>query len=122
MPTKTRGVISISALGPSGHKADYSNYSAPGGWFRDDFGLPQNRQPENLNLSPMPQVLAEEALEDPANAPFIVRDCKGGSTCAFYQYLQGTSMASPHAAGVAALIVSAHGKHDGKHGGLTLDP
>jgi lantibiotic leader peptide-processing serine protease len=128
VPTETRGVISISALGPSGYKADYSNYgieqtdfSAPGGWFRDYFGLPQNRQPENLNLSPMPQALAEEALEDPANAPFIVRDCKG-STCAFYQYLQGTSMASPHAAGVAALIVSAHGKHDGKHGGLTLDP
>jgi lantibiotic leader peptide-processing serine protease len=128
VPTETRGVISISALGPSGYKADYSNYgieqtdfSAPGGWFRDYFGLPQNRQPENLNLSPMPKALAEEALEDPANAPFILEDCKG-STCAFYQYLQGTSMASPHAAGVAALIVSAHGKHDGKHGGLTLDP
>jgi len=128
VPTETRGVISISALGPSGYKADYSNYgieqtdfSAPGGWFRDYFGLPQNRQPENLNLSPMPKALAEEALEDPANAPFIVQDCKG-STCAFYQYLQGTSMASPHAAGVAALIVSAHGKHDGQHGGLTLDP
>jgi subtilisin family serine protease len=128
VPTETRGVISISALGPSGYKADYSNYgieqtdfSAPGGWFRDYFGLPQNRQPENLNLSPMPKALAEEALEDPANAPFILEDCKG-STCAFYQYLQGTSMASPHAAGVAALIVSAHGKHDGKNGGLTLDP
>jgi subtilisin family serine protease len=128
VPTETRGVISISALGPSGYKADYSNYgieqtdfSAPGGWFRDFFGLPQNRQPENLNLSPMPKALAEEALEDPANAPFIVQDCKG-STCAYYQYLQGTSMASPHAAGVAALIVSAHGKHDAKNGGLTLDP
>ena len=128
VPTETRGVISISALGPSGYKADYSNYgieqtdfSAPGGWFRDYFGLPQNRQPENLNLSPMPKALAEEALEDPANAPFILEDCKG-STCAFYQYLQGTSMASPHAAGVAALIVSAHGKHDAQHGGLTLDP
>jgi len=128
VPTETRGVISISALGPSGYKADYSNYgieqtdfSAPGGWFRDYFGLPQNRQPENLNLSPMPRALAEEALQDPANVPFIVRDCKG-STCAFYQYLQGTSMAAPHAAGVAALIVSAHGKHDGKNGGLTLSP
>jgi lantibiotic leader peptide-processing serine protease len=128
VPTETRGVISISALGPSGYKADYSNYgieqtdfSAPGGWFRDFFGTPQNRQPENLNLSPMPRALAEEALQDPANVPFIVRDCKG-STCAFYQYLQGTSMASPHAAGVAALVVSAHGKHDGQHGGLTLDP
>jgi lantibiotic leader peptide-processing serine protease len=128
VPTETRGVISISALGPSGYKADYSNYgieqtdfSAPGGWFRDFFGLPQNRQPENLNLSPMPRALAEEALQDPANVPFIVRDCKG-STCAFYQYLQGTSMASPHAAGVAALIVSAHGRRDGQHGGLTLRP
>jgi lantibiotic leader peptide-processing serine protease len=128
VPTETRGVISISALGPSGYKADYSNYgieqtdfSAPGGWFRDFFGLPQNRQPENLNLSPMPRALAEEALQDPANVPFIVRDCKG-STCAFYQYLQGTSMASPHAAGVAALIVSTHGRRDGQHGGLTLSP
>jgi lantibiotic leader peptide-processing serine protease len=128
VPTETRGVISISALGPSGYKADYSNYgieqtdfSAPGGWFRDYFGLPQNRQPENLNLSPMPKALAEEALQDPANVPFILRDCKG-STCAFYQYISGTSMASPHAAGVAALIVSAHGRRDPVHGGLTLDP
>ena len=128
VPTETRGVISVSALGPSGYKADYSNYgieqtdfSAPGGWFRDYFGLPQNRQPENLNLSPMPQALAEEALQDPANVPFILKDCRG-STCAFYQYLQGTSMAAPHATGVAALIVSAHGRHDPRHGGLTMSP
>src|SRR5919112_1085300 len=128
VPTETRGVISISALGPSGYKADYSNYgieqpdfSAPGGWFRDYFGLPQNRQPENLNLSPMPQALAEEALQDPANVPFILQDCKG-STCAYYQYLQGTSMAAPHATGVAALIVSTHGRHDPHHGGLTMSP
>ena len=128
VPTETRGVISISALGPSGYKADYSNYgieqtdfSAPGGWFRDYFGLPQNRQPENLNLSTMPQALAEEALQDPANVPFILKDCKG-STCAYYQYLQGTSMAAPHATGVAALIISVHGRHDPRHGGLTMSP
>ena len=44
--------------------------------------------------------------------PFVVRDCQGG-TCAYYQYLQGTSMASPHAVGVAALIISQFGKRDG---------
>lgn len=31
-------------------------------------------------------------------------------------------MASPHAVGVAALIVSKFGHKDGRHGGLTLDP
>jgi lantibiotic leader peptide-processing serine protease len=45
-----------------------------------------------------------------------------GTTCAYYQYLQGTSMAAPHATGVAALIVSTFGHRDRKHGGLTLDP
>jgi subtilisin family serine protease len=128
VPTETRGVISISALGPSFKKADYSNYgteqtdfSAPGGFFRDYYGSDQYMQPENLNLSPMPQALAEEALKDPANAPLILRDCKG-AVCGYYQYLQGTSMASPHATGVAALIVSAHGRRDPGHGGLTMSP
>jgi subtilisin family serine protease len=50
-----------------------------------------------------------------------VKDCKG-SVCGYYQYLQGTSMASPRAAGVAALIVSRYGHRDFRHGGLTLNP
>jgi lantibiotic leader peptide-processing serine protease len=128
VPTETRGVLSISSLGPSHKKADYSNYgieqtdfSAPGGYFRDYFGTDQYMQPENMILSPMPRALAEAALEADPDTPFIVRDCRGG-TCAFYQYLQGTSMASPHAVGVAALVVSAHGRRDSLHGGLTLSP
>ncbi len=49
----------------------------------------------------------------------MIRDCRG-STCAYYQYIQGTSMASPHAVGVAALIVSEFG-HRGRHG-ISLNP
>ena len=43
LPTEGNNVISVSSVGPSKIKADYSNYgygeigvAAPGGWFRDD--------------------------------------------------------------------------------------
>ena len=128
VPTETRGVIAISALGPSFKKADYSNYgieqtdfSAPGGFFRDYYGSDQYMQLENTNLSTMPTALAEAALEQDPDTPTIVKSCRG-DVCGYYQYLQGTSMAAPHATGVAALIVGAHGKRDPVHGGLTMSP
>jgi lantibiotic leader peptide-processing serine protease len=132
LPTEGNNVISVSSVGPSKRKADYSNWgygevavSAPGGWFRDDMreGAPTARVPENLILAAYPKNVAEEFGEinpdGTPNTPFVVRSCKG-DTCAYYQWIQGTSMASPHAAGVAALIVSEYGNRRGR--GISLHP
>jgi subtilisin family serine protease len=122
-------VIGVSAVGPSTFKADYSNWgehndvAAPGGYFRDFAGTPQNRVPGNLVLSAEPLNVAQALGDIDANgdptSPFVLKSCKG-KKCAYYQYLQGTSMASPHAVGVAALIISTFGRKD--HGGLTMNP
>jgi subtilisin family serine protease len=134
MPTEGNHVIGVTSVGPSTRKAYYSDYgveqadvSAPGGDYRDFFGTPQYRTAANLILAAYPQALAEANgdlnPDGTPNTPFVVQDCAGG-VCAYYQYLQGTSMASPHAAGVAALIVSEYGHQEEGRGrrGLTLNP
>lgn len=135
LPAEGKNVISVSSVGPSGKKADYSNHgleqndvSAPGGWFRDFIGTPANRTPGNLVLAPMPHNVAllsgfVDTTTGESTDPFVISSCSaaGPANCSYWQYLQGTSMASPHAAGVAALIVSQYG-HRSRNGGLTMEP
>ena len=137
LPVEGPHVIGVSALGPSTAKADYSNYgieqisvSAPGGYFRDFFGTPQHRVNANQVLSTYPlarlrqlnRVDAAGNVTPAGVAAGTVKDCNAAGVCGYYQYLQGTSMASPHAVGVAALIVSRFGKHDPAHPGVRLEP
>ncbi|UBU16980.1 S8 family peptidase [Nonomuraea gerenzanensis] len=126
VPAESDGVISVSALGPSGRKAVYSDYgdeqtdvSAPGGDVLDGQGTQATR---SILAAAPEHVLRASGRIDAKGEPKgtdVVKDCTGG-TCSYYQYLEGTSMASPHAAGVAAILVSRFGK-PGK-GGLELAP
>ena len=133
LPTEGPHALSVTSLGPSGRKSYFSNFgleqafvAAPGGDRREYYGTPQYNAPENRILSSYPRrVLAEAHLID-ANGipvtPLVIRNCAGGR-CAYYAYLQGTSMAGPYAAGVVALIVAEHGSPDPAHpGGVTLSP
>jgi len=95
VPAETQGVIGTSSLGRNSEKAGYSNYGTGATDIAAPGGNGTTGDCQTTILSTFP-----------GNAYFCI---------------QGTSMASPHAAGVAALIVSQYGRM-GSDGDVKLSP
>ncbi|MET8447101.1 S8 family serine peptidase [Streptomyces sp. NPDC005209] len=88
IPTQLPGVVTVAATGAKGLKSSFSNYG---------FGVIDIAAPGGDST-------AYQKPAPPATSGLILGPLPGGK----WGYMAGTSMASPHVAGVAALIKSTH--------------
>ena len=113
LPSEAPDVISVSSVGPSGTKSDFSNYglgsvevSAPGGWFRDGVGTPtfsdapRTRSSRRIRSpSRIEEELFDEATQQPTDETrwptAACRRAPSTRTCRARRWPRRTRPASP---------------------------
>jgi subtilisin family serine protease len=136
IPVEIPGVIGVTADGHAQQsnggylKSFYSSFGvstadvvAPGG--DSIFGITAETPGVQARvLSTIPQVDRLFVGGTPLPPSRVILDCthpEAPTGCSRYGWIQGTSMASPHVAGVAALVISRYGKLAGP-GDATMSP
>ena len=117
-PGEVAGWVGVSATGYRDEKAFYSNYgqsavdvSAPGGSTRNYTGVPGSGEcPGHASLCRLIGAWSSTATSLPVDPIEQCTGPGGSPPCFLYGYVQGTSMATPNTAGVAALIISQYGQ------------
>jgi subtilisin family serine protease len=133
LPAEGNHVVAVAGTGPSGRKGYYSNYgiqetdvAAPGGDFHDNPTNTRDVTYGTLSTASEAALRRQGLIDANGNptSPAILHNCKlNGSPCAYYRYSDGTSLATPIASGVAAILAARYGIADPqRRGELNIDP